>query len=213
MASNTRYMTVVAKRRVPTALARRSRRDANGTSPAVASAREYLRKGLPAVFQENDFGVRFVGALETVLDPVVAMLDSLPAHVTPELAPEDLLDLLAQWLGLEPEESWPLERRRELVRRAGDLGRRHGTKAGLEATLRIVFPEHPLRVEDSGKVTWSTDDAETKPSEKPAAGFIVYCDAPLDEQELAAVSRLIEQVKPVNVPYKLRVKAPPRRAS
>lgn len=207
-----RYLTVTAKQRVQTtALRRVRRRDADGTVPSAASARAYLRGSLPAVYQENDFGVRFVGALERLLDPVVAMLDSLPAHVSPELAPDDLLELMARWLGLEVDESWPLERRRELVRRAGDLARRHGTKAGLEATLRIVFPEHPLRVEDTGKVTWSSDGAGK--AEKAPAGFVVYCDAPLDERELAAVSRLIEQVKPVNVSYKLRVKAPPRGSS
>jgi P2-related tail formation protein len=120
--------------------------------------------------------------------------------------------LLARWLGLQVDEAWPIERKRELVRRADELARRHGTKAGLELTLKIAFPQHPLRVEDSGKVTWSTDGTAAKKSEKAGAGFVVYCDAPLDEQELGAVSRLIEHVKPVNVTYKLRVKAP-RRSS
>ena len=190
-------------RRLATASALAVRERANGHSPAVASAREYLRRGLPAIYQENDLGVRFVGALEPLLDPVVALLDSLPAHVDADLAPEDVLSLLARWLGLEVDEAWPVDRKRELVRRADELARRHGTKAGLELTLKIAFPEHPLRVEDSGAVTWPGKGG----SKKEAAGFIVYCDAPLDEHELGAVSRLIEQVKPVNVTYKLRVKA------
>ena len=123
-------------------------------SPAVASEREYLRRGLPAIYQDNDFGVRFVGALEPLLDPIVALLDSLPAHVDPDLAPEDVLSLLARWLGLEVDEAWPVERKRELVRRGDELARRHGTRAGLELTLKIAFPQHPLRVEDSGAISW-----------------------------------------------------------
>jgi phage tail-like protein len=192
-------------RRLATASIRLREQPVNGNSPAVASERGYLRRGLPAIYQENDLGVRFVGALEPLLDPTVALLDSLPAHVDADLAPEDVLSLLARWLGLEVDEAWPVERKRELVRRADELARRHGTKAGLELTLGIAFPEHPLRVEDSGAVSWPGKSG-TKKADK-AAGFIVYCDAPLDEHELGAVSRLIEQVKPVNVTYKLRVKA------
>jgi phage tail-like protein len=177
----------------------------NGNSPAVASERGYLRRGLPAIYQENDFSVRFVGALEPLVDPIVALLDSLPAYLDPDLAPEDVLALLARWLGLEVDEAWPVERKRELVRRGDELARRHGTRAGLELTLKIAFPQHPLRVEDSGAITWPGKHGNK--AEKAGAGFVVYCDAPLDEHELGAVSRLIEQVKPVNVTYKLRVKA------
>jgi phage tail-like protein len=202
------YRTYGGGARRLTAAIQLRRRSVNGDSPAVASQRGYLRGGLPAIYQENDFGVRFVGALEPLLDPVVALLDSMPAHVDPDVAPEDLLALLARWLGLEVDEAWPIERKCELVRRGDELARRHGTRAGLELTLKIAFPEHPLRVEDSGTVTWQGKKAEKAAKGGSAgAGFIVYCDAPLDEHELGAVSRLIEQVKPVNVTYKLRVKA------
>ena len=193
-------------RRLATVTLRARERAVNGHTPAVASEREYLRRGLPAIYQENDLSVRFVGSLEPLLDPVVALLDCLQAHVDPDLAPEDILALMARWLGLEVDEAWPIERKRELVRRADELARAHGTAAGLERTLKIAFPDHPLRVEDSGHVTWpGRSDAPKK--DKAGAGFVVYCDAPLDEHELGAVSRLIEQVKPVNVTYKLRVKA------
>ena len=147
-----------------TDLARRSNgdrpADAAATAPQVASARGYLRRGLPAVYHDDDFGMRFVGALETLLDPIVSVLDNLPAHFDPDIAPLDVVDMLAVWLGLEPEESWSEELRRELVRRAGELTRKRGTKAGVELALKIAFPELPLRVEDSGSVTWPTGGAE-----------------------------------------------------
>lgn len=182
--------------------------DPNGSVPTAASSRAVLRSELPALYQEGDFGLRFVGALEMLLDPVMGLLDSLPAHFTPDFAPLDILDLTGSWLGAEIDESWPEDRRREMVRSAGDLARRHGTLAGLAMTLKIAFPNHPLRVEDGGKITWSKDP-DAVPEATPAQ-FVVYCDAPLDERELAAVSRLIDQVKPVNVTYRLRVKAAPK---
>ena len=207
MAGNGYRTYAGGSRRLATATLRLRRSSTNGAAaPEVASKREYLRRGLPAVFQENDFAVRFVGGLEPLLDPVVALLDSLRAHVDPDLAPDDVLALLARWLGLEVDEAWPIERKRELVRCADELARAHGTAAGLALTLKIAFPDHPLRVEDSGHITWA-GRKDTPKQDRSGAGFVVYCDAPLDEHELGAVSRLIEQVKPVNVTYKLRVKA------
>src|SRR4029079_5175670 len=67
-------------------------------TPKVASSRAYLRGGLPAVYQEGDFGMRFIGALEQLLDPIIAVLDALPSHFNPDHAPRDLLALLASWL-------------------------------------------------------------------------------------------------------------------
>jgi phage tail-like protein len=178
-------------------------------SPPVAVTRRVLRSRLPAVYQENDFGLRFVGGLEGVLDPVFALLDSLPAHLDPDLAPQDVLDLLAGWLGVEVDESWPEKRRRELVRLAGDLARHRGTQAGLELALRASFPDVPLRIVDSGSVAFAADPGELPKAKKPH--FDVYCDESLEEKELARVAATIEQLKPVHVDYRLRVKTPRTR--
>jgi phage tail-like protein len=178
-------------------------------SPPVAVTRRLLRSQLPAVYQEHDFGQRFVGGLEGVLDPVLALLDSLPAHLDPDLAPQDMLDLLAGWLGVEVDESWPEKRRRELVRLAGELARLRGTQAGLELALRASFPDVPLRIVDSGGVAFAADPESLPKAKKPQ--FEVYCDKPLEEKELARVAATIEQLKPVHVDYRLRVKTPRTR--
>jgi phage tail-like protein len=173
-------------------------------TPEVASSRAYLRSGLPAMYQDGDFGMRFVGALESVLDPIVAVLDALPAHFDPDHAPRDILNLLASWLGVEVDESQSLRDRRELVRQATELSRRRGTRRGLELALKLAFPALPLRVEDHGAITWRPDQVSR---ESPPASFVVYCDKPIPEEVQAAVARCIEQYKPVHTTYRLRVKA------
>lgn len=178
-------------------------------TPEVASARGYMRNGLPALYQESDFGMRFVGALESVLDPIVAILDALPAHFDPELAPRDVLALLGAWLGVELDEGQSLAARREVLRHAAELGRRRGTAGGLELALALAFPNLPLRVEDQGKVHWSTD-IDAKVDAAPPE-FIVYCDKPIREDQQAAIARCIETVKPVHTSYRLRVKAPKKK--
>ena len=178
-------------------------------APHVVSRRATLRNELPAVYQEGDFGMRFVGALELVLDPIVAVLDSLEAHFDPDHAPRAVLQLLAAWLGIRLDESQELGYQRELVRRAGELSRRRGTVRGLELVLELSFPGLPLRVEDHGGVHWSLDQ---EPVEAPQTSFVVYCDEPVPDETQAAIARRIDEFRPVNATYKLRVKTPKKEA-
>jgi phage tail-like protein len=173
-------------------------------TPPVASTRAYLRNGLPALYQDGDFGMRFVGALEELLDPIVAVLDGLPYHFDPNFAPPDILDLLAAWLGVDLDETQDIKHQREMVRRSAELGRRRGTVKGLELALKLHFPDVPMRVEDNGGVIWH---GRPGPAEKPSASFVVYCDVPVEETTQAAIARCIEQYKPVHSTYRLRVKA------
>jgi len=184
---------------------------ASGTTetPASASSRAYLRDGLPSLYTDGDFGMRFVGALESVLDPIVAVLDALPEHFDPDYAPRHILNLLSAWLGVTLDESQPITVQRDTIRRAAELGRRRGTKGGLELALSLAFPAVPLRVEDEGGVVWSVaaESVEVKPPQ-----FVVYCDKPVDEKTQAAIARCIEQFKPVHTAYRLRVRAPKKKA-
>ena len=173
--------------------------------PPPASARAYMRDSLPAVFRENDFAMRFVGALETVLDPIVATLDALPAYVDPSLAPTDMVEVMAAWLGIELDEAMDEHTRRELLLHSAEATRWRGTRQGLEMALKLTFPDLPLRVEDEGGVVF-TRDASADPA--PAANrFIVYCDTPIPAARQAIVARVIEEQKPLHVAYRLRVKA------
>jgi phage tail-like protein len=172
--------------------------------PGVASTRALLRAQMPAIYQDDDFGMRFLAGLEELLDPIVALLDALPEHLSPDLAPADVLELITGWLGIQLNESQPTLERREIVRNASELGRRRGTRRGIELALALGFPTLPFRVEDGGGVEWSSDG---KLPEAPAPAFVVYCDQHIPEERQAAVARLIEQVKPAHVGYRLRVKA------
>jgi phage tail-like protein len=179
--------------------------------PKAASGRRYLRDNLPGVYADGDFTTRFVGAFESVLDPLVAALDNLPDHFDPRYAPRDVLDVLIAWLGLEHDEARSGEERRAIVLKAPELMRLRGTRAGLELALGLAFPGVPFRVEDGGSVSWSLDsDEQVAAAEPDEPTFVVYCDVHLPQERQAAVARLIRQVKPAHVGFRLRVKAAPR---
>ena len=171
------------------------------TPPAVSS-RGHLRSGLPQIYREDDFTMRFVGALETVLDPILALLDSLPAHFDPDHAPSDLLKLMASWLGVDLVETHELPEQRAMVRRAAELARRRGTVGGLRLALELSFPGLPLRVEDSGAVLYG-DAPDPEPQR---SSFVVYCDQPVSTDTQAWIADCIERYKPVHTTYRLRVK-------
>ncbi len=174
-------------------------------APQPVSSRHYLRDHLPAMYSDDDFAMRLVAAFEAVLDPLVATLDNLAEHFDAAYAPRDVLELMSDWLALERDEQRSGEERRRTVRRAPELMRLRGTRAGIELALELAFPGVPFRVQDAGAVTWSLDpDADREPG---APSFVVYCDTPLPQDRLAAVARLIDQAKPAHVAHRLRVRA------
>lgn len=174
-------------------------------APRPVSTHRYLRDHLPAIYADGDFGMRMVSAFEAVLDPLVATLDNLPEHFDAAYAPRDVLELMSDWLALERDELRSGEERRRIVRRAPELLRLRGTRAGIELALTLAFPGVPFRVEDAGGVRFSLDPDGGW--DDPPTSSVVYCDAPLEQDRLAAVARLLDQAKPAHVTYRLRVKA------
>ncbi len=182
-------------------------------APATVSARRHMRDGVPDIYRRDatarrdqppPFAMRFLQALEEVLDPIVATLDSLPAHLDVNLAPEHALAGLATWLGVDEVESLPATQRREAVRRAGELSRLRGTRAGLQLALGLFFPDITARINDHGGVVVSENLDEQPPLSGSA--FDVVVEQPLPPETQMAVARTIEHWKPVHAQYKLRVR-------
>ena len=183
-------------------------------APPTVSAREHLRKGVPDIYHRDNvaapdkpppFAIRFLQALEEVLDPIVATLDSLPAHLDVDLAPEHALAGLATWLGVDEVESLPAEQRREAVRRAGELARMRGTRAGLRACAGLILSDITVRINDHGSVIVS-EGVDDVPPPTAMASFDVVCEQSLPPETQMAVARCIERWKPVHAHYKLRVR-------
>lgn len=175
-----------------------------GSPPGTISARGVLRGGLPEIYSESKLTMAFLSGLELLVDPIGAMLDSLPAHFHPDLAPTEVLTALAAWLGVDEIETQHAELRRETLLRAGDLGRLRGTKVGLELVLSLFFSDLPIRVEDHGRVTVSTEPGAPPPG--PAPSFDVFCDEAISEDRQLALALAIDRWKPAGARYRLKVK-------
>jgi phage tail-like protein len=228
-------------------------------APRSASARAYLRNGVPAVYRETwgmaeieaahprpatadddfdafdvqdanyiheaesgvPFAMQFLKALEEVLDPIVTLLDCLPAHMDTKLAPLNVLDTMTDWLGLPFEEHLPGEddgdglseqvrhdrlkqRQRRLVDNALQISRHRGTKRGLERLLELMFgePDQVFKVIDGGYC--ALDSAPPADPNRPEPGtFVVQWTKPLDPHVAEAVDHLVKREKPVNARCRL----------
>jgi len=169
--------------------------------PAVASAREYLRTNMPAIYRNHadGFGMCLLGSLERVLDPQVAILDCLAAYLSSRLGPESMVQAMSAWLGLPPAESYGQSTGRELLSAAEQLARERGTRSGLELALSRCFPDLHLQVRDHGAVLIA-DESDTP---APYPGFTVSCREPLSPARRVELERAIEWQRPLQVSYTL----------
>jgi phage tail-like protein len=159
---------------------------------------------LPAVFQEDPFTQAFVAGLDEVLAPVFMTLDSLGAYLDPGVAPEDFLEWLAGWMGLELDETWPLERRRLLVRRAVQVFSMRGTVPGLIAHVEI-FSGGTAQISESGGVAWSPTSGGSLPGEAhPRMAVRVIVDDP-STVSVSTLDRLVTAAKPGHVVHQVEV--------
>jgi len=170
--------------------------------PAVASARRYLRDALPSIYRtRGSFTMRFLYALERVLDARLAIVESLGAYLQPRLAPLAMVDAMADWLGLELGNSPAGIPHRELLAHSEQVARKRGTRAGLELALGVAFPDLDLRVDDRGGVVVVNGGAT--PAPQPYPGFFVHCPGPLTPSRRAAVEWAIARQLPLGVEYRL----------
>ncbi|MGH9115417.1 MAG: phage tail protein [Acidimicrobiales bacterium] len=174
-----------------------------GIVEGLPSAR-MIGPGLPALFQEDDFCRRFTAALDGVLAPIFATLDCWDSYLDPHLAPDDFVDWLASWVGVDIDETWTLERRRELVERVVALYRVRGTAAGLAAHVALYAGATPEIVE-SGGCDWSAA-ADTPLPGSPQPHLLVRLQvADPSAVNRTTVERIASASRPAHLPVVVEI--------
>jgi phage tail-like protein len=179
-----------------------------GTIPNLPSPHP-LGPALPGLYQEDEiddrtgkarpnFAQRFTGAFDELLAPVFSCLDNFEVYLDPTLTPPDFLEWLAGWVGIDLDENWPLERRRDLVRRAVELYRWRGTARGVAKAVEIYTGVEP-EVVDSGGVAWSTEPQRPLPgSADPHVVVRISVDGEKSVSR-ARLEALVAAVKPAHM--------------
>jgi phage tail-like protein len=101
---------------------------------------------------EDDFLFRFVTIFQRLADTVAHQIDTLGHMFDPTVAPEPMVQTMAQWMGVDwLDSSLDGRLQRKIVMEYSDLIRWRGTRRGLEALLELLSGA-PATVRDSGGV-------------------------------------------------------------
>jgi phage tail-like protein len=85
-----------------------------------------------------DFNARLLANFESVLTPLEDRIAAAHLFSNPASVPEPQLDWLAGWIGVAFDAALPAACRRDWLRAAPDLARRHGSRDGLRLALDIA---------------------------------------------------------------------------
>lgn len=118
-----------------------------GRLAGIPSDKSTWLQYLPAIYQEDDFLGRYLLIFESILSPIVWMIDNFDLYLTPSIAPQLWLEWLASWFDLLLLPELAIERQREIMRQAGWLFMRRGTRAGLQRLLELYFGVTPEIIE------------------------------------------------------------------
>jgi phage tail-like protein len=163
-----------------------------------------LWPALPSLYQEDELAGRFLSGLDEVLAPVFCTLDNLEAYFDAQLTPVDFLEWLSGWVGVVLEESWPLERRRNLVAQAGELYLSKGTVWGLAALVALYTGVEP-EVVDSGGAAWSPVPGGALPG-SPEYQVTIRLRMPKGSQlDRGLLERIVAAGKPAHVTHEIQV--------
>ncbi|WP_018680468.1 phage tail protein [Actinokineospora enzanensis] len=153
---------------------------------------------LPGIYAGNEFTQRFTGALDEVLAPVFAVLDAFPDYLDPALSPPDFLDWLCEWVALETDERWSLDRRRDLVGAAVRTHRARGTAAALAAQVRVLTGG-AVEIVDSGGLVVRESAGGALPGTDPGAVRVVVRVPDRGQVDAAAVAAAVREAVPVHL--------------
>lgn len=171
--------------------------------PGLASPRP-IGTTLPLVYEQDEVAQRFCAALDEVLAPVFATLDSLTAYLDPATTPADMLDWLAAWVGIvfHGHESAP--HKRQVIRAGAGLLPWNGTVRCMREAVRSVYGVEP-EVIDSGGTACSTEPGTPLPGQD-RPGLVVRLAVPdpaaFDPRRL---DDLVAALKPAHVPHRVEI--------
>jgi phage tail-like protein len=156
---------------------------------------------LPGLYADDSFAQRICLGLDEVLAPVLVTLDCLPAYLDPDTAPADLLEWLANWVGMAVAPDLPDARRRQLVAAAAQLYAWRGTPSAIKTIVELTTGLVPEIVE-SGGTSWSQEPDAPLPGDAEPV-FTVRLRTPDPAAEEPRLTAVIASFAPAHVPWRL----------
>ena len=161
-----------------------------------------LLETLPGLYHDDELAAALTRSFDTLLAPIMSTIDTFAAYLDPALTPEDFLDWLAGWVGLLPDDTWPIERRRALVAVAAQLYRTRGTVAGLAMHVRLLAAGE-VEVVDSGGAAWSTTPGAAPPGDSTFSVTVHVLPPKRGAVDRQRIDALVAAAKPAHVVHSI----------
>jgi phage tail-like protein len=159
---------------------------------------------LPGLYQEDDLARALTGAFDAAFAPILSTIDNISSYLDPALTPDDFLDWLAGWVGLLPDETWPIERRRALVAVASQVYRKRGTATGVAMHLRLLTAGE-VTVEDSGGSTWANKPGSKAPGDGSYTVKVRVKPHKKETLDPARLDAIVAAAKPAHVSHAVEI--------
>src|SRR4051794_12711292 len=172
--------------------------------PVEVDRPEILAPFMPAILRRDPFMANLLCIFDELLRPLLEMLDAVDCYFDPGLAPMELVEWLATWVGEDLMQSWPEGAKRRLVGEAAWIHRARGTRAGLKRALELV----------TGREVLVTDNTNgLRLDEDATLGINTHLQAPEPNQinivvrgktaeiDMDAVTVVIRKLKPAHAVF------------
>jgi phage tail-like protein len=169
-----------------------------GALPDIVTSQSMVEH-LPSIYQEDDVSIRWLSALDQVLEPILASVDCFPAYLDTNIAPDDFLSWLGTWVGVSVSDDWPRERRQTLVSQAVDLFAKRGTVDGMKRFLTLVVGM-PCSLIEGGAVHATLIPNSELPGTDVSAFIVKFAGESPDESALARINAIIAEQRPAHLP-------------
>jgi phage tail-like protein len=164
-----------------------------------------LADTLPAVYYGDTLTQQLCEAFDDALGPIFATLDCLPAYLDPRTTAEDMLDWLANWIGLTMDGHEDAARKRELIVTGASIMPWRGTARSIRHAVSAMFNEE-TQVIESGSVNAPPDSETEGGGGGPAYSLLVriITDDP-DTVDRRRLYEVVDAAKPAHVPHRIEV--------
>ena len=163
-----------------------------------------LADTLPGLLRTDRFAESLCASFDEVLAPVLLSLDDFPAYLDLGTAPDDMVEWLAQWLGMTVDPNAAPTQQRLLLQAAGDLHTRRGTRPRLELAVEAELGV-PVEVVETGASAWSTEPGGQLPGEPVPAVVVIARPRAGQEVDTDRLDALVTAIKPAHVQHRVQV--------
>ena len=130
-------------------------------------------------------------------------------YFDPDTTPEELLPWLASWVNIVLDESWPVDRRRNLIKSAVQLYQWRGTRRGMTEYLSVYAGVEPEITEEFGGFPLG-DNARLGFNTAIGSGTHNVFTVTLELDDPDSINRhhlktIIESHKPAHTAYRLNI--------